>query len=226
MKAQDLPHLENQKTFRPTQLFRRWRGAAGSDFSWLLPAAAFSSLAIFSTPAAQPLFYDEACRELAENFLQTLEGEAVRSGEAILIIDLPGAISAGLGFYLQGAGINPVLLFGGLWRPGAVLDGSEAAEAVLQYGSRLKPEQIGRGYAFLLERERAQEIPPLKLAETFDNRYRAYGLLPTLPDLRKIGVSALIDLRRAGDDMPDDTATYYEKASKAGFDIFQLTLNA
>ena len=217
-----------EKSLRPIKLFRCWKQAAGPIFGRFVPAAPFSALATFGWPTLPPLFYDEACQELATNLRQTLEGEAVSAGEAAFVIDLPGPISLGLGFYLQQLGISPILLFGGLWRPAALLEGAESASSLAYYSERLNRAEIkkGRGYAFLLERERFQEVAPLSLVKTFNNRYRAgLGLFPPPPELRKAGLAGLIDLRVADDELPDDLMEFYNSASQAGLDIFQSVVN-
>ncbi len=210
------------------RLFRGWKRAAGPAFGRFIPAAPFSALATFGLPPRQPLFYDEICQQIAATLVQTLEGEAVRAGEAAFVIDLPGPISLGLGFHLQqaGMGIAPVLLFAGLWRPGAVIEGGESASALIEYSQKLaKRTEAANGYAFLLEQERTTEIEPWQLVTTFDNRYRAgIALFPPIPDLLNAGIMALIDLRRAGNTLPDDLAEFYELASRAGLDIFQTVI--
>lgn len=217
---------QEQKQLNPTRLFRRWKRAAGPVFGCYVPAAPFSALANFEIVPAQTLFYDEACRELAQTLAQSLEAEAVRAGEAAFVLDLPGPVSIGLGFYLrQSAAITPVLLFGGLWRPQAVLDGAESSAALYHYGERLEAGS-GPGYAFLLERERVKQVPPLDYIHTFNNRYyTGASYFPPLPELSKAGIKALIDLRQAGDELPGDLAEFYEKASQAGLDIFQTVVS-
>jgi len=214
---------------RPVALFRRWKRAAGPVFGRFVPAAPFSAMALVNSgpPPLQTLLYDETCRKLATALLQTLEGEAVQAGEAALIIDLPGPVSLGLGFHLQAA-ISPVLLFGGLWQPNAVLNGQESGAALARYGENLSQSQnvVKPAWAFLLERERFDEVPPLKLIDTLDNRYRAgLGLMPPLLELGQAGLGGLIDLRLVGDNIPEDLAEFYEIASQAGLDVFQTVIN-
>lgn len=221
--------LHTSKWPRPEWIFRRWKKAAGPALGRYIPAAPFAALATFGQPPfpSQPLLYDEIGQQLAVSLLQTLEGEAVLAGEAAFVIDLPGAASLALGFYLwqQSQKIAPVTLLNSYWRPGGVLDGQEIAPALAFYAEKLSSPESVASYAFLLERERGDEIDPLKLIDTFDNRYRVgTSLFPPLPELRAMGIQGLIDLRASSDKLPNDLADFYENASQAGLDIFQTII--
>src|SRR3954468_2940971 len=104
------------KNPRPLWLLRRWKSAAGPLVGWYIPAAPFTALELYGPPQTalrerlNPARMDSLGASLAERLLLTEQGLAVLSGEAAMIIDLPGAVSAGLGFFLQQAGITPVLL--------------------------------------------------------------------------------------------------------------------
>jgi hypothetical protein len=211
------------------QLFRRWRNAAGPALGRFVPAAPFAALTAYGIPGSRSLFYDEIAQQVAAALLQSLEGQAVIAGEAAFVIDLPGPISLSLGYHLQQANpaLSPVLLFNGFWRPGGVLEweGNETVTTLAAYGAKVRPGR-GPGYAFLLERERYPEVDPLRLIHSFDNRYHIWrSFSPVLPELNKLGINGLIDLRKAGDALPGDLAELYEEAAKMGIDIFQTVIN-
>ncbi|MBN9392027.1 MAG: hypothetical protein J0I20_28580 [Chloroflexi bacterium] len=218
---------------RPLWLMRRWKSAAGPLASWYIPAAPFTALQLYGTPQIalrerlNPARLDNIAETLAGRLLQTDEGLAVQGGEAAIIIDLPGSISVGLGFFLQKLGITPVLLFNGLYRPASLVEGKNSLPAIIRYGSQVEAWSGQPGYAFLLERERTGPEPTGELAfwRTFDNRYHAgEHLFPPLEKLKAGGVSALIDLRLAGDELPHDVNRFYRAAARAGLDVFQAAL--
>lgn len=223
------------KSSRPLWLLRRWKSAAGPLAGWYIPAAPFTALELYGPPQTalrerlNPARLDSMGVSLAEKLMLTEQGLAVLSGEAAMIIDLPGAVSTGLGFFLQQAGITPVLLFNGLYRPESLVEGKNSLPAVIHYGSRLQPWSGQTGYAFLLERERTGPAPPNELAlfRTFDNRYHVgEHLFPPFEKLKDGGVTALIDLRLAGDELPNDVNHFYRAAAQAGLDVFQAALPA
>ncbi|MBN9379058.1 MAG: hypothetical protein J0H93_11830 [Chlamydiales bacterium] len=136
-------------------------------------------------------------------------------------------ISLQKGFFLQKLGITPVLLFNGLYRPASLVEGKNSLPAIIRYGSQVEAWSGQPGYAFLLERERTGPEPTGELAfwRTFDNRYHAgEHLFPPLEKLKAGGVSALIDLRLAGDELPHDVNRFYRAAARAGLDVFQAAL--
>lgn len=221
------------KSLRPLWLLRRWKAAAGPLAGLYVPAAPFTALALFGEPQrarrerTNPAQLDGITQGLAERLAQTEQAQAVRDGQAAFVVDLPGALSAGLGCYLQAAGIAPVLAWGGLFRPGALLEGVEGLAALGRYGAQLRPWQNETGLAFLLERERTGPDPldDLTLSRTFDNRYHAGEyLLPPLATLKASGLTALIDLRAASDELPDDLNEFYRAAALAGLNIYQAAL--
>ncbi len=212
----------------PLELFRQWKDLAGPEMGRFVPATPFSGLKNFGFPPIQPLFYDEIGRTLAQKLAGSLEAEAVMAGEAAFCFDLPGPVSVSLGFYLGKltGKISPVLSFGGLWRPGAVLEGKESATALAFYGQKGPPTGGSKtGYAFLLEQERFDPVSPLTLVSTFDNRYGAgIGLLPPGPFLLSRSIKAIIDVRVSGEPIPLDLKGYYRAISKEGLDVFQARL--
>lgn len=223
------------RPYRPLWLFRRWKAAAGPLAGGHISSAPFSALETYGPPQAarrerlNPARLDSLGQSLAEKLLLSEQGQAVLSGEAAMIIDLPGAVSAGLGFFLQQAGITPVLLFNGFYRPESLVDGKNTLPAIINYGSRVQAWSGQPGYAFLLERERTGPEPSYELAlwRTFDNRYHiGEHLFPPFEKLKSGGVTALIDLRLAGDELPNDVNRYYRAASQAGLDVFQAALPA
>jgi hypothetical protein len=223
------------KNPRPLWLLRRWKSAAGPLAGWYIPAAPFTALQLYGPPRTplrerlNPARLDSITESLAGRLIQTDEGLAVHGGEAALVIDLPGAISVGLGFFLQELGITPVLLFNGLYRPESLVEGKNSLPAIIRYGTRLQTWSGQPGYAFLLERERTGPEPTGELAfwRTFDNRYHAGDhLFPPFEKLKESGVTAFIDLRLAGDELPNDVNRFYRAAARAGFDVFQAALPA
>lgn len=220
---------------RPLWLLRRWKRAAGPLAGWYIPAAPFTALQLYGVPATvlrervNPARLDGLVQSLAERLRLTEQGLAVKSGEAAMIVDLPGVISAGLAVFLQQAGITPVLLFNGLYQPDSLVDGKNSLPAIIRYGSRLAAWSGEPGYAFLLERERTGPEPPKELTfwRTFDNRYHAgEHLFPPFEKLKSGGVTALIDLRLAGDELPNDVNRFYRAAASAGLDVYQAALPA
>jgi hypothetical protein len=220
---------------RPLWLLRRWKSAAGPLAGWYIPAAPFTALQLYGLPRTvsrerlNPARLDSLGQSLAGRLMLTEQGLAVKSGEAAMIIDLPGAVSAGLAVFLQQAGITPVLLFNGLYQPDSLVDGKNSLPAIIRYGSRLQAWSGQPGYAFLLERERTGPEPPKELAlwRTFDNRYHAgEHLFPPYEKLKSGGVTALIDLRMAGDELPNDVNRFYRGAARAGLDVYQAALPA
>lgn len=220
---------------RPLWLLRRWKSAAGPVAGWYIPAAPFTALQLFGLPQAplrerlNPTVLDNIGASLAGRLMQTDQGQAAHAGEAALVIDLPGSVSAVVGFFLQQQGITPVLLFNGLYRPGSLVEGKNSLPAVIRYGSRLQEWSGQAGYAFLLERERTGPEPTGEPAfwRTFDNRYHAgEHLFPPFEKLKAGGVTAFIDLRLAGDELPNDVNRFYRAAARAGFDVFQAALPA
>jgi hypothetical protein len=214
-------------------LLRRWKSAAGPLAGWYIPAAPFTALQLYGTPQTalrerlNPARLDNIAETLAGRLLQTDEGLAVQGGDAAIVIDLPGSISAALGFFLQKLGITPVLLFNGLYRPASLVEGKNSLPAIIRYGSRIEAWSGQPGYAFLLERERTGPEPTGELAfwRTFDNRYHAgEHLFPPLEKLKAGGVTAFIDLRLAGDELPHDVNRFYRAAAQAGLDVFQAAL--
>lgn len=225
----------NQPKQRPLWLHRRWRRAAGELVGKYLPAAPFTALETFGEPQAplrerqSPRLLDITGKNLAERLSPTPQAEAVREGEAAFVLDLPAALSVATGFYLQQQAIAPVLLFAGLYRPGAVLEGKDSLPALIRYGQQLQAAPLNQppAYAFLLERERggSSQLDDLIFWRTFDNRYRAGDyLFPPLTVLKEVGMSAFVDLRLAGDDLPEDLNRFYRYAAQQGFDIYQATL--
>lgn len=222
-------------SYRPLWLFRRWKAAAGPLAGWYIPSAPFTALEIYGPPQTarrdrlNPARLDSLCQSVAEKLALSDQGQAVLSGEAAMVIDLPGAVSAGLGFFLQQAGIAPVLLFNGLYRPESLVEGKNNLPAIINYGSRLQAWSGQPGYAFLVERERTGPEPSYEMAlwRTFDNRYHVgEHLFPPFEKLKTGGVTALIDLRLAGDELPNDVNRYYRAAARAGLDVFQAALPA
>jgi hypothetical protein len=223
------------KSPRPMSLLRRWKNAAGPLAGWYIPAAPFTALELYGSPQIplrermNPARLDSLGHSLAQRLMLTEQGQAVQSGEAAMVIDLPGAISAALGLGLQEVGITPVLLFNGLYRPDSFIDGKNSLPAIIRYGSKLKPWSGQPGYAFLLERERTGPEPPdiMSLWRTFDNRYHAgVHLFPPFEKLKNSGVTAFIDLRLAGDELPNDANRFYREAARSGLDVFQAALPA
>lgn len=234
MSMPDTTRPFNQSS-RPLWLLRRWKEAAGPLAGWYIPAAPFTTLQLYGTPQIalrerlNPAQLDSLAQSLTERLMLTEQGLAVLSGEAAMVIDLPGAISVGLGFFLQQAGITPVLLFNGLYQPDSLVDGKNSLPAIIRYGNELQPWSGQQGYAFLLERERTGPEPLNELAlwRTFDNRYHAgEHIFPPFEKLKEGGVTALIDLRLAGDELPNDVNRFYRAAAKAGLDVFQAALPA
>ncbi len=220
---------------RPLWLLRRWKSAAGPLAGWYIPAAPFTALQLYGLPRTvsrerlNPDRLDSLGQSLTGRLILTDQGLAVKSGEAAMVIDLPGAISAALAVFLQQAGITPVLLFNGLYRPDSLVDGKNSLPAIIRYGPRLAPWTGQPGYAFLLERERTgpEPLKDLALWRTFDNRYHAgEHLFPPYEKLKSGGVTALIDLRLAGDELPNDVNRFYRGAARAGLDIYQAALPA
>ena len=125
------------RPYRPLWLFRRWKAAAGPLAGWYIPSAPFTALEIYGPPQAarrerlNPARLDRLGQSLAEKLALSEQGQAVHSGEAAMIIDLPGAVSAGVGFFLQQAGIAPVLLFNGLYQPDSLVDGKNNLPAII-----------------------------------------------------------------------------------------------
>ncbi|HEX2915437.1 MAG TPA: hypothetical protein VH186_32055 [Chloroflexia bacterium] len=224
---------QSDKAPRPLWLLRRWKRAAGPLAGRFVMSAPFTALELYGEPRGpiaarpNPAALDAICQRLAERLSQTEQLAAVQSGEAAFVIDLPGPLSVGLGYYLQAYGVAPVLLFNGLFRPGAVLEGLETLPAISRYSSRLKPWQAGSGYAFLLERDRTgpEQIDDLTLCRVFDNRYHAgEHLFPPFEELTAQGLAAFIDLRLEGDDLPDEMDSLYRQAARAGLDVYQANL--
>jgi hypothetical protein len=220
---------------RPLWLWRRWKRAAGPLAGWHIPAAPFTALQMFGAPQLplrqrqNPADLDRMGRAVAERLGATDQAEAVRAGEAAFVLDLPGALCAGIGYHLQEWDIAPVLLFGGLYRPGSLLEGGASLPALKKYGRQLRPWQAADGLAFLLERERTgpQDLDDLGLWRTFDNRYHVgEHLFPSLETLKEGGLSAFIDLRFEEAELPEDINEFYQSAAQSGFDIYQATLPA
>jgi hypothetical protein len=218
---------------RPIWLLRRWKRAAGPLAGSHVLAAPFTAFQLFGEPRVplrqrqNPIDLDRICRSIAERLGVTDQAEAVRSGEAAFVLDLPGALSVGIGCYLQTWGITPVLLFGGLYRPGSLLEGLDSLPALIRYGKQVQPWQGEGGFAFLLERERTgpSSLDDLGLYRTFDNRYHAgEQLFPPLEELQATGLTAFIDLRFADDELPADLNSVYQAAAKAGLNIYQAAL--
>lgn len=216
---------------RPLWLFRRWKRAAGL-FGSYVPAAPFTSLELHGLPVVpmrkrlNPLGLEQVCLTLAQHLQPTPQIEAVADGEAVLVLDLPAAMSVGLGYHLQALGINPVSLLGCLYRPTALIDGSASLAALITYGQKLKAA-TGNGYAFVLERERtgAAHVSDVTLLQTFDNRYRVSEFFfPPLEVLRAAGVSAFIDLRLEKDQLPIDLDMFYRYAAQNNFEVYQAFL--
>lgn len=222
---------------RPHWLHRQWKRAAGSLVEKYLPAAPFTALQLFGEPPTplrerqSPRLIDNVGRKLAEHLSQTPQADAVLAGEAAFVLDLPGPVSVATGFYLQQYGILPVLLFSGLYQPGALLEGADSLAALIRYGQQIEPAKptATASFAFLLERDRSgsPQIDELAFWRTFDNRYRVGDyLFPPLPLLKELELSAFIDLRLEGDDLPDDINRFYRYAALQGFDIYQAVLPA
>ncbi len=223
---------QTAKAIRPLWLFRRWKAAAGPLAGSFIPAAPFTALTLFGEPQVprrnriNPATLDGIGQSLAERLAATEQGSAVAAGEAAFVIDLPGAYSLALGCYLQRRGIAPVLLWNGLHRPGSFVEGGESLPAIVRYGRQVQPWQGEGGLAFILERERTGPAQPDDLSgwRTFDNRYRVGELFPPFEALLETGLQSLIDLRAAGDELPDDLNRFYRRAARAGLSVYQVSL--
>jgi hypothetical protein len=226
--------VQTRKTVRPLWLFRRWRAAAGELGGMVISTAPFTALQLFGQPQLplrerqNPALLDNTCRNVAQQLMESELGEQVRNGTAAFVLDLPAPVSLATGFHLQAHGVAPVLAFGGLYRPGAVIDGKQMIEALIRYGSQLRAYNGERGFAFLLERERggnSDQPDDLTFWRTFDNRYRAgEHLFPPLPDLKDAGLNAFVDLRVAGDELPIDLNFFYRYAAEMGFNVYQAAI--
>ncbi len=230
-----IPTIQQNRPPRPLWLMRRWKRAAGPVAGWHVPAAPFTALQLFGEPRLplrqrrNPATLDRLARDLAERLAATDQAEAVQSGEAAFIFDLPGALSIGLGCHLQAYGMTPVLLFGGLYRLGSIVEGHESLPAIIRYAPQIQPWQTAGGFAFLLERERTgpPDLDDLGLWRSFDNRYHAGEyLFPPLDTLKTGGLTALIDLRAEGDELPSDLDGFYQVAALAGINVYQAFLPA
>ncbi len=231
----NLASTQANRAPRPLWLLRRWKRAAGPVAGWFVPSGPFTALQIYGEPRVplrqrqNPTDLDRLCSTLAERLGATDQAEAVRGGEAAFVLDLPGALSMGLGCYLQAWGIAPVLLFGGMYRPGSFLEGADSLPALVRYGRQVQPWQNEGGFAFLLERERTgpPHLEDLNLWRTFDNRYHAGDhLFPALDALKAGGLTAFIDLRAEGDELPSDINGFYQMAAQAGLNVYQAALPA
>ena len=162
---------------------------------------------------------------MAALLAQSDDGGYVRAGHAAFVLDLPGYLTPAVGFYLQQAGIAPVSLLAAYYQPPAVLNGHYSLVTLQHYGSHLQLYAPTTGYAFLLERERNALIADSILMQSFDNRYfsgLAYYTPPAV--LVANGLSALIDVRPADDELPADLAHSYQQAANANLNIFQTRL--